>query len=197
MENALLIFVKNLQPGKVKTRLAATLGDDRAYQIYEYLLDQTYRAVQDVRARKYVCYSDFLEPEARHGYQTLVQSGTDLGERMLNAFQEMFARGAIKTIVIGSDNPDVNSDLINNAFEVLDSVDIVIGPATDGGYYLLGMKVLHPELFHSIPWSTAVVYETTVCRIQESGLNYQSLRELRDIDEEQDWHAYERRMNHD
>lgn len=194
MKSALLIFVKNLERGKVKTRLAAAVGDDGAYRIYKYLRDYTYQAAAGVAADKYVWYSDFPEEDDGHSYHREVQSDTDLGERMQNAFAKVFGLGFGKAVIIGSDNLEITSAIINEALDLLDETDVVIGPASDGGYYLLGMKALHPQLFTAIAWSTGQVYGTTVNRINQMGLSYQNLIELRDIDEEQDWNFFKSRV---
>jgi uncharacterized protein len=193
MGPALLIFVRNLIAGKVKTRLAATMGDERALEIYKTLLNQTYQAVGRVKVSKHVFYSESIEKEPGHPYQCHVQQGADLGQRMENAFADIFADGYSKAIIIGSDIPELDHRILQEAFNLLDRSDIVMGPACDGGYYLLGMKNMHRILFQSVPWSTSRVLEITRQRIKESGLQCRYLQRLNDIDEEQDWNLYESR----
>ncbi|WP_207428996.1 TIGR04282 family arsenosugar biosynthesis glycosyltransferase [Pedobacter sp. SYSU D00535] len=187
MENALIIFVKNLQMGKVKTRLAATVGEEKAYAIYSYLLKYTYRTAERVNADKYVFYSDFIPEQDLHRFSSQLQSGQDLGERMKNAFRQILDAGYKKAVIIGSDSLEITSKIVDQAFSALEESEVVIGPATDGGYYLLGMKFLHEELFEDIPWSSADVLKKTMRAVKLNGHTHTLLTELSDIDEEQDW----------
>ncbi|MCK6695026.1 MAG: TIGR04282 family arsenosugar biosynthesis glycosyltransferase, partial [Thermoanaerobaculia bacterium] len=153
MSHLLLIFTKNPVLGKVKTRLAATVGDAEALRIYQLLLEKTRRAALDVEAGRWLFYSDFLEPDddwPETYFQKKLQTGHDLGERMENAFRQAFASGAGKVVIIGCDCPDLNGVLLQEAFQRLNEADFVLGPATDGGYYLLGMRQLEPALFRGI-----------------------------------------------
>ena len=114
------------------------------------------------------------------------QEGGDLGSRMKNAFDKVFSTGAEKVIIIGSDIPDLTAEIINNAFAYLDTSDVVIGPSKDGGFYLLGMKIMHEELFEGIEYSTAKVFSETLSRLRELNLSCKLLPELQDIDTEED-----------
>ena len=116
----------------------------------------------------------------------MVQYGNDLGARMLNSFSDQFKMGYSRLIIIGTDCPDLNSELLLNAFNALESHDIVIGPAADGGYYLLGMSKLYPELFEGVEWSTSEVYGQTVDIISKLGLSFSLMPVLRDLDNEDD-----------
>jgi uncharacterized protein len=194
MKNALIVFVKNLQAGKVKTRLAATLGEDKALRIYQYLLSFTYQTINSASADKFVFYSEYVNENDIHSYASRLQSGENLGERMQNAFIEIFKIGYQKAVIIGSDSLEITSDLINEAFAFLDDQDVVIGPARDGGYYLLGMKCLNKELFEDIHWSSPSVFKSTLDKVTRKGLSHRKLKELGDIDEEQDWLLYESRV---
>ena len=157
MPDALIIFVRNPEAGKVKTRLAATVGDEKALHIYKQLLDHTLTITKNMAVEKYVFYAGEISQtdmwkEAR--YSRLLQKEADLGEKMRTAFETVFLNGHAKVIIIGSDCIELTTEIFNQAFENLDEYDAVIGPANDGGYYLLGMKSLHAELFINKPWST-------------------------------------------
>jgi len=186
--NALIIFVKNLIEGHVKTRLAATLGNDGAMNIYKQLLKNTQNTIDTFETDKIVFYSDFIEEEiwGNNFFQNQIQQGNDLGERMKNAFKSSFTVGYEKIVIIGTDCPGINKDILENAFMALNNLDIVIGPATDGGYYLLGMKKEYPFLFQNIEWSTHRVLQQTIDCCNKNRLSYFLLPELSDIDEEKD-----------
>jgi hypothetical protein len=187
-QNALIIFVKNLIDGHVKTRLAATLGNEVAMDIYKQLLQNAHHNVQSLAADKIVFYSDFIEDDIweNNVYTKQMQQGNSLEKKMENAFKSTFAAGYQKLVIIGTDCPGINENILQNAFAKLEDHDIVIGPATDGGYYLLGMKKEHPYLFHNIKWSTNTVLEKTIDRCHSNQLSYILLPELSDIDEEKD-----------
>lgn len=179
--------------GKVKTRLAATVGDAEALQIYRILLEKTRRAALDVEAERWLFCSDFLEPDddwPESHFQKFLQSGAGLGERMENAFRQAFDSGAGKVAIIGCDCPDLNGTLLQEAFQRLNEADFVLGPATDGGYYLLGMKHLEASLFRDMEWSTPVVSAETLGRIRALGKSCFLLPELTDVDTEEDWRRH-------
>ncbi|HMQ87740.1 MAG TPA: TIGR04282 family arsenosugar biosynthesis glycosyltransferase [Flavilitoribacter sp.] len=193
MDNALIIFIRNPEPGKVKTRLAAAVGDERALAIYRELLDLTRRAALGSEAEKYLWYSHFVDkadgwPES--DFRKMLQQGEDLGDRMAYAFETVLADHG-KAVIIGSDCPYLSPVLLDEAFEALDDSDFVIGPATDGGYYLLGMNRFVPEIFQGIEWSTDTVFRETVARIRQSGADYEVLPQLSDVDEIADWERFQ------
>ena len=192
-KNALLIFVKNLIPGQVKTRLAATLGNDAAMDIYQQLLKNLNSKIQSLEAEKIVFYSKCMEDDIWDSaiFKKVVQQGNDLGERMENAFKVSLAAGNKKAVIIGSDCPGIDESILNEAFEKLTGFDIVIGPATDGGYYLLGMKKNYPFLFQDFEWSTDRVLQQTIELCNRNQLSYFLLPELSDIDEEKDLTHFE------
>jgi len=194
---ALIVFQKNPVLGKVKTRLAATLGKEKALEIYHYLLKKTYFQINKIEETTiFVYYSDYLEePAARLSSVKIrhqVQQGDDLGERMKNAFKEVFSEGFNKIAIIGTDCPDISTSIIREAFAKLASFPIVFGPAKDGGYYLLGMNRIENSLFEEIPWSTSAVLKISAERLKEKNIPYQLLPMLSDIDNEEDWNAYKR-----
>jgi rSAM/selenodomain-associated transferase 1 len=187
-DNALIVFVKNLIEGCVKTRLAATLGNEGAMDIYKQLLKNTQHTILTFATDKIVFYSDFIEEEiwGNNVFQNEIQEGTDLGERMKNAFKSSFTVGYEKIVIIGTDCPGINKSILENGFTALNNSDIVIGPTVDGGYYLLGMKKEYPFLFENIKWSTDKVLQQTIDLCNKNRLSYFLLPELSDIDEEKD-----------
>lgn len=193
--DVLIIFVKNLIEGHVKTRLADTLGNDAAMDIYKQLLKNAHDIILAFEQDKIVFYSDFIEDDIWENslFQKEIQEGNDLGERMKNAFKSLsagqagsFTAGYKKVVIIGTDCPGINKSILENAFLKLNNSDIVIGPATDGGYYLLGMKKIHSFLFEKIKWSTDAVLQQTIDLCNGNQLSYFLLPELSDVDEEKD-----------
>lgn len=192
----LIIFVKNKIAGKVKTRLAAGIGPEKAMEVYEQLLDHTHKATRCLTCDKIVYFSEKIENDSIWGdgnFQLSQQSGAELGQRMFNAFNTQFAQGAEKVIIVGSDTFEISEDILKAAFRALDKKDVVIGPARDGGYYLLGMKELQPELFHNKPWSTESVCSQTIEDLKRLNLSYSLLPVLNDIDYKEDWLAYQQK----
>lgn len=193
---ALIIFIKNAEKGKVKTRLAQTIGEERALEIYLILLAHTRKLSLGVPTQRLLFYSDFVEtadqwPEP--DFQKFVQDGDDLGQRMFNAFKIALEKYH-KAIIIGSDCANLTSAIIEKAFLQLDHYDFVLGPATDGGYYLLGMTAAAPSLFENMEWSTDEVLATTLSRMRNLGKTCYLLPELSDIDFEEDWKKYGREL---
>lgn len=190
-QNHLIIFVKNPVAGQVKTRIARTVGDEKAVAVYRELLRHTQAITQPLPDRRIVYYGDFINPDdGWNGYEKQLQrSPADLGERMLDAFRREFAAGAGRVVIIGSDCLALTSDHIRLAFDALSQTDIVIGPATDGGYYLLGMTQLHSFLFENMPWSQPELFQLTELAILQNGLTLKLLETLTDIDE---WADYQR-----
>lgn len=189
---ALLLFIKNPEKGKVKTRLAATVGEEQALKIYLALLEHTRKVAQAVQVDRMLFYSSHVVNEdewPNQAFQKYVQEGADLGDRMLNAFQLAFEKHQ-KVVIIGSDCASLTPAILQDAFDQLDHFPFVIGPATDGGYYLLGMKAPEPALFQHMEWSTDRVLPTTLDRIRNLGKLYHLLPELSDIDFEEDWERY-------
>lgn len=194
----MLIFIRNPQLGKVKTRIARTAGDAEALRIYHILLAKTRVAALGLHVKRLLFYSNFLEEQDiwnPHYFHKKVQEGDDLGARMRHAFETAFAEGAKKAIIIGSDCPELTGPDILQAFSRLDRVDVVLGPVYDGGYYLLGMKQLETSLFEGIEWSTESVLAHTIEKIEAAGKSYALLPELSDVDTEADWHAYLKRSS--
>ena len=188
-KKAIIIFTKNPELGKVKTRLARTIGDDKALEIYKKLLDYTRNIVEPVNVDKFIFYSETIvdfDKWENTIYHKKLQSGTDLGMRMQNAFEELFQLHYESVCIIGSDCYELNSEIIEKAFRRLEHEEVVIGPTFDGGYYLLGMNQLYTKLFQNKNWSTESVYGDTIGDIKELSLRYFDLEKLSDIDEEKD-----------
>ncbi|MCG2588507.1 TIGR04282 family arsenosugar biosynthesis glycosyltransferase [Rhodohalobacter sulfatireducens] len=198
----LLIFVKNPEKGKVKTRLAKTVGNDKAYNTYLRLLDYTMKVAAMTEAQKQIWYSSFIDHEdgfesqptgrPKHSggsvtkFEKKLQRGENLGARMQNAFQDGFKGEYGKIVIIGSDCPGITSEIIEEAFTELDGKDVVIGPSEDGGYYLLGLKKMIPGIFEDISWSTEDVFSETVKVLKNEKMDYGLLPTLNDIDTEED-----------
>lgn len=193
MKRLLIIFVKNPQKGKVKTRLAATLGNEKALEIYLELLERTKQITQGLAADKVVYYSEFIDEQdlwTPEVYQKALQANTDLGMRMKQAFEQAFGQGYESVCIIGSDCYELDQSILEQAFDALERQDAVAGPANDGGYYLLGMNRLHPELFENKQWSTSSVLADTLEDLKNKHCSYHLLPELTDIDEEKDLKAF-------
>ncbi len=174
----LIVFVKNLTLGKVKTRLAKTIGNDRAFKIYEELVLITENATANVKFEKHIYFSNNVINSKWITDKKFVQTGEDIGERMLNAFRDGFTKGFEQIILIGSDLPNISEQIINSGFEALKHSETVFGPAQDGGYYLVGMNRLSSTLFLNKPWSQPSLLKDTLSEIND----YSLLHELNDID---------------
>jgi hypothetical protein len=183
---ALVIFVRNPVLGQVKTRLAKDIGDERACAIYLQLLDHTLKITRSLSFRKFIYYADEVSDYdlwSVPGYTKRMQHGNDLGERMLNSFKELFEQGFTRIVIIGSDCLQLQTENLQEAVTLLESNTAVIGPASDGGYYLLGLTKLYPDLFVNKPWSTNQVFTKTIDDFNNQGISYALLEELSDIDD--------------
>lgn len=183
MKRLLLIFTRNPELGKCKTRLAATVGDEAALDIYIFLLKHTVSITENLNVAKQVHYSNKVHHNDLWNdaqFEKRQQYGTDLGQRMEHAFEEGFKEGYEQIIIIGSDLYDVSQEDLESAFNQLDNHDFVIGPAEDGGYYLLGMKRLLPELFQNKNWGTSSVLIDTLTNLENESL--QLLPQKNDVD---------------
>ncbi len=193
MKDLLLIFSKNPEYGKVKTRLAVTIGKEQTLFIYQKLIEHTIAVTKELSIDKTVFYSEWIDKKDNwedEFYKKKIQSGTDLGERMKNAFKSSFTEGYDKVVIIGTDCYELETQYILSAFSRLDNTDIVLGPAIDGGYYLLGMKKFNPALFENIDWSTDKVFNQTIVVCRKLNLSVSLLPELNDIDNEEDLKNY-------
>ncbi|KAB7528255.1 DUF2064 domain-containing protein [Flagellimonas olearia] len=183
----LLIFTRNPELGKCKTRLAAKVGDTAALDIYKFLLQHTVSFTKNLAVEKWVFYSeDIWENDIwdNYTYTKKVQQGPNLGMRMLNAFEQGFKAGFEKIIIIGSDMYQLSQTDMEEAFSRLDDHDIVLGPAEDGGYYLLGMTTLKKEVFQDKTWGTDTVLSNTLQDLRSESVFM--LPEKNDVDHYED-----------
>jgi rSAM/selenodomain-associated transferase 1 len=185
----LIVFVKNIKLGKVKTRLAKTIGDDAAFEVYKKLVAITEKATTNVEVDKRIYFSDVIIETKWEGVPKYVQEGADLGERMQNAFNAAFADGYAKVILIGSDLPDMKEEILEEAFLSLEKSEVVLGPAEDGGYYLLGMRKDYNSIFEAMPWSKSNLLQITKAKLDAHQVDYSLLKTLNDIDNEDDLKA--------
>ncbi|MCE7992225.1 MAG: glycosyltransferase [Roseivirga sp.] len=188
-KSLLIIFAKNPELGKVKTRLAATVGNEVALAIYFQLLQKTKEVTQGLIEDKVVYYSSYMEEGDlwnEENFRKAVQSEGDLGERMKNAFTDAFAQGYERVCIIGSDCMDISTKILEEAFGKLHNRDVVIGASQDGGYYLLGMSKMIPEFFENKAWSTDEVFISTLDDVIKLDLDHAELPVLNDIDTEKD-----------
>ena len=190
----LFVFVKAPRPGTVKTRLAEAVGGEAACAAYRDLVITLLNQLQSLRAVE-LCFSpDDASAEIqgwlKADWNSRPQGGGDLGHRLQSAFERAFATGVKRAVIIGSDCPAITAEDICEAWRSLRTHDVVLGPATDGGYWLIGLRRPQPQLFRDIPWSTERVLIETTKRIQQAGLSVQVLRELQDVDTEADWRRF-------
>lgn len=192
-KQVLIFFLKYPRPGKVKTRLGAEIGFDEACRLYEAFIHDACRKFSKLDQQLIFAvtpnfsigkYKSFLGKK----HKIFFQRGKDLGEKMFNAFKYIFSIGAESAILTGSDLPALTADIISKAFTDLESCDACIGPAKDGGYYLIGFRAekLTKNVFEDISWSTDSVLKTTLEKMDESSLKPAKLPEIADVDNLQD-----------
>lgn len=190
-KNALIIFIKNPIKGSVKTRIAAQTSKEKALEIYHELLDQTEKECAKVDAVKVLYYSNYIEEQdlwSNEIYQKKRQSQEDLGKKMYDAIKEELLHHK-NVVLVGSDIGELTSGIMDKAFKALESTNIVIGPALDGGYYLIGMKQAI-NIFEDIKWSTNSVLDQTIEHINKRNLTYSLLTTLSDIDYIEDYNNW-------
>lgn len=188
-ENLLIIFARNPVLGKVKTRLAREIGDERALEVYLKLLEHTHKVADESNCEKQVYYTESLDDFGLLDYfkfNKRLQEGEDLGERMHNALKSGFDEGYKNVVIIGSDCIELNAAMIDEAFEALSNVECVLGPASDGGYYLIGLRHMRDFLFQDKTWSSSDVLLDTLLDLQNARMSYQLLPTLNDIDTKRD-----------
>jgi rSAM/selenodomain-associated transferase 1 len=181
----LLVFTRNATLGRVKTRLAASIGDAEALKVHKALMQQTIDHTSQCTCDKVVYYSDAIDANdlfSKNGFRQEVQSGKELGARMQGAFTAEFLHGYTSIVIIGTDCPDLDEASISLAFKQLEVSDVVVGPALDGGYYLLGLSAMHNELFEGITWSTPSVLTETIQIAERLSLSMAFTPEKQDID---------------
>jgi uncharacterized protein len=197
----LIIFTRYPEPGKTKTRLISKLGAEGAAELQRDMTERTLRNAWPLKSLRQVS----LEVRYEGGNEMLIrewlgdhltfrsQGAGDLGAKMKRAFHDAFQAGAQRVVIIGADCPDLNSELMEVAFDALRRNDIVIGPANDGGYYLIGSRRYFPQPFDRIHWGSEKVLEQTLRRAREAGIQTELLIPLSDIDRPEDLAVYERK----
>ncbi len=195
-KSAILLFIKAPVRGQVKSRLAAVIGDETALELYKnFILD----IIDSVKKTGYPFRACYYPPDAgaevsswlAGQYHIMPQQGGDLGERMENAFIRCFSEGFERAILIGGDLPDLTPAVLQEAMASLAENDVVIGPASDGGYYLIGFHkhTLMPRMFQGIPWSTETVFQETMAILQNSALSVHQAPKWNDVDTLEDLRA--------
>ncbi|HBJ84010.1 MAG TPA: glycosyl transferase, partial [Verrucomicrobiales bacterium] len=189
--DALIVFTRLPQPGKAKTRLIPMLGAEGAADLQRRMTLQTVGRAWAACAslpdtHLIIAHEGGTTREMRGWLGPLCfqkQAQDDLGARLIHAMRMAHAQGAQKIVIIGTDCPDLTEEHLSAAFAMLDESDVVLGPAHDGGYYLIGMREPQPSLFEAIPWSTAEVFVVTQQRASEAGLSLSTMPRLADVDE--------------
>lgn len=194
MNETLIVFTRAPVAGECKKRLAQSLGDETALAAHIELTTGLLQRVQAFRGLRRLCVTEVNSGVTQwcetYGFSASVQIGADLGARMVNAFDHEFKDGAQRVVLVGTDCPMIDLDYVNAAFRALESNDLVIGPAEDGGYGLIGMTATHPALFQNVRWGRADVRSTTLKRAAAAGLTTAVLREIWDVDTAEDWDRY-------
>lgn len=190
---AVIVFIKNPELGKVKTRLAKSVGDDKALAIYMQLMEHTRLQMLGVEGvERYVFYSSFVDEDDDWlpiDFKAKLQVEGDLGDKIKAAFREVF-EVVDQAIIIGSDCAQLDSSHIQSAVDQLEKHDVVIGPTLDGGYYLLGMNGNYETLFEDINWSTETVLQETIDKVNQQTISVKLIDKLSDIDYIEDWEQY-------
>lgn len=190
----LIIFLKAPHPGSVKTRLAKTMGADAACNVYRRLVEillANLSTLPHVELRYVPDGAEAeIQPWLRPGWQSCAQGEGDLGRRLETAFTQAFSCGSEKIVVIGSDCPAISVKDIREAWAELKTHDLVLGPATDGGYWLVGLRGPEPTIFEGITWSSDNVLAETLQRAKQANLKTRLLRILADVDTEKDWREF-------
>lgn len=189
--SGIAVFAKNPTLGRVKTRLAKTVGEQKALEVYLFLLKNILNEVEKVEAHRYIFYDEdpvssfFITHKNR--FNLTVQNGEDLGSRMVNCFEKLFSVHQ-KVVIVGSDIPYLNKEIIQSAFDGINAHQVALGPTIDGGYYLIGFtkKAFSSDFFYQIKWGTSEVFEKTINKIKKVWYNPLILPMLQDIDTEED-----------
>ncbi|RMG61083.1 MAG: glycosyltransferase [Deltaproteobacteria bacterium] len=190
-EYSVIVFCREPEPGKVKTRLSPVIPPVHAAYLYEALLSDAVDILLSLdEADKYLFHtpneSTFFDRYRSFGIKVVPQGEGDLGERIARAMRSVLERGRGPAVVVGSDIPLLTADIIRQAVSLLSRHDVVVGPSRDGGYYLIAASSFHPGLFSEIPWSTEIVLEETLKKCRSLNLSWTLLGELQDIDRPED-----------
>ena len=190
----LIVFVRAPRPGTVKTRLAQALGAERACAAYRRLAEELFSRLSTLEQVELRFAPDDARAEIkqwqRDSWELQPQGEGDLGQRLRAAFAQAFTNGARRVVIIGSDCPAVSVQDIQDAWAALRTSDVVLGPARDGGYWLIGLRQPRTGLFDAVAWGTEAVLSQTLRAAQAAGLKVRLLRELYDVDTEPDWQEF-------
>ena len=196
--NHVIVFTRYPEPGKTKTRLTSELGAEGAANLQREMAKHAIGRVSELAKTLPIS----VEVRYKGGNLSLMrqwlgseilyreQEGADLGENMLTAFVEAFRNGAERILLIGTDCPGISAPILEKAFRELERSDLVLGPAADGGYYLIGLKKAYPELFSNVPWGTKEVLERTLEIASLEGLSAGLVDRLHDVDRPEDLHIW-------
>jgi len=201
ISNRLIIFTRYPEPGKTKTRLIPALGPEGAVDLHRQMVDSTLTWARQLKSNSVVslevCYEGGDERLVRQWLGPDIpccpQRNGDLGARMAQAFHEAFSVGMARVIIVGTDCPGLTGDLVRTAFEALSDNDVVLGPAKDGGYYLIGLRKPVPHLFGGIPWGTGDVLPKTLRFAADLNLQVYLLEALDDVDRPEDLDIWEQK----
>jgi hypothetical protein len=192
MDKLVIVFAKNPELGKCKTRLAVSIGDENTLAVYKTLIQYTAQVLSKLKEDCVVFYSEDIQTDDLWddaNFQKQVQSQGHLGNKMQAAFEWGFHKGYKQVCIVGSDLFELEVSDIHDAFQALETHDLVFGPAEDGGYYLMGMSALHSEAFKDKAWSTELVLKETLHDLE--GNSFQLLKEKNDIDTIDDLKKYQ------
>jgi rSAM/selenodomain-associated transferase 1 len=188
-ETCILLFVKYPEKGKMKVRLSVDINEDIIQELYRYFVQDTLTIVKKIDSQLFIC---FFPVEAQKKFQKwlgstllfLSQNGVNLGERMKNSFTDVFTKGFRRAILIGSDSPNLPKRYIEQAFSILQTQDIVLGPTIDGGYYLIGFNTntFTPSVFEDISWGNQTVFQETMMKIKQAHRSFGLLPIWSDVD---------------
>lgn len=195
MEEQLIIFTRYPEPGKTKTRMIPVLGEEGATQLQRQMTEETLKIAHKINSDRSVSLVIYFAGGNKElmqkwlgtdlVYQKQSERG-DLGQRMRSAFEESFSQGVKRIVIIGTDCPDLDENIIIQAFKALKQQDLVLGPAADGGYYLIGLSRLVPELFRGINWGTSEVFAQTEAIARQLNLSVSYFCVLQDVDRPED-----------
>ena len=200
MSERLIVFTRYPEPGKAKTRLIPALGAEAAADLHRQMTEHTLAQVKPLQQSRPLTVEIWFAGGVHSRMQSWLGSDVtyqpqpdgDLGDRMVQAFQTAFDGGVKSAVIIGTDCPELTDALLTEAFQALQQTDLVLGPATDGGYYLIGLQRLVPELFKMIAWSTDRVFQQTVDIANNLNLSLTTLPTLTDVDRPDDLPVWQR-----
>lgn len=204
MKKAFIIFARTPEIGRVKTRLMKDLGMEETLKLYKSFVSETFKICDRLKgADKFLgsfptaVHPFFGELLKRHKFKgAFNQRGADLGEKFINAFNDRFSEGYEKVVIIGSDSPTIPVEYIKKAFLELEKQEFVFGPCTDGGYYLVGARILHKKIFRGIPWDSSEVLNKTLDKLYAGKIRFSLLPFWYDVDDIDDFRFYKRHIKY-